>query len=388
MGDTTTAELARIYRMTGPMMKDLEGLLVITIEHAVAAPYASGRLADAGARVIKVERPEGDFARGYDTHVQGGSAYFVWLNRGKESICLDLKSTEDKKILAAMISDADVLIQNLGPGAMAKLGFEPSKLREDYPALIICSISGYGHEGPWKDQKAYDLLIQAESGLCAINGTPEGPARVGVSVCDIAAGMSAFQAILQALIARGRTGEGRLIDVSLFGAMADWMNVPYLQHRYGGSTPTRQGLKHPSIAPYGAFDCADGKTVLISIQNEREWQRLCAEVIGDPDLPLKEGFRSNAERVANRQAVDGLCGEVFARRDREANIALLKQAGIAYGRLSDLDDFASHPQNRFIEVKTEHGDVELLAPAAVVRGLAKRTLWPGACEGRAGESAA
>ena len=349
-------------------MRDLEGLLVVSIEHAVAAPYASGRLADAGARVIKVERPEGDFARGYDSHAKGGSAYFVWLNRGKESICLDLKSTEDKTILSSMIADADVLIQNLGPGVMERLGFDPIRLRKDCPDLIICSISGYGHDGPRKDQKAYDLLIQAESGLCAINGTPEGPARVGVSVCDIAAGMSAFQAILQALIARGRTGEGRLIDVSLFGAMSDWMNVPYLQHRYGGSTPTRQGLKHPSIAPYGAFGSADGKNVLISIQNEREWQRLCAEVIGDPDLPLQEGFRSNAERVANREAVDGLCGEIFARRDRETNIELLKQAGIAYGRLSDLDDFANHPQNRFIEVRTEHGEIELLAPAAIVRG--------------------
>lgn len=348
-------------------MNDLEGLLVITIEHAVAAPYASGRLADAGARVIKVERPEGDFARGYDTHVQGGSAYFVWLNRGKESICLNLKSADDKQTLAAMIAQADILIQNLGPGAMERLGFDPTHLRQAFPGLIICSISGYGSEGPWKNQKAYDLLIQAESGLCAINGTAEGPARVGVSVCDIAAGMTAFQAILQALIARGRTGEGRLIEVSLFGAMADWMNVPYLQHRYGGATPTRQGLKHPSIAPYGAFDCTDGKAVLISIQNEREWQRFCTDVLGDPDLPTRQGFRSNAERVANRSKVDGRCSAFFAEREREANIALLAEAGIAYGRLSDLDDLMSHPQNRFIEVRTEHGEIELLAPASVVR---------------------
>jgi len=349
-------------------MRDLEGLLVITIEHAVAAPYASSRLADGGARVIKVERPEGDFARGYDAHAKGGSAYFVWLNRGKQSVCLDLKSDDDKQILAAMVAKADILIQNLGPGVMERLGFDPVRLRKDHPGLIICSISGYGHDGPWKDQKAYDLLIQAESGLCAINGTPDGPARVGVSVCDIAAGMTAFQAILQALIARGRTGEGRLIDVSLFGAMADWMNIPYLQHRYGGATPTRQGLKHPTIAPYGAFDCADGKTILISIQNEREWERLCADVIGDPDLPSKPGFRSNAERITNRPAVDDLCAACFAKRDREANTALLKEAGIAYGRLSDLDDLMSHPQNRFIEVRTEQGEIELLAPANVVRG--------------------
>lgn len=349
-------------------MRDLEGLLVISVEHAVAAPYASGKLADAGARVIKVERPEGDFARGYDAHVNGESAYFVWLNRGKESVCLDLKDEADKKILAAMIDEADVLIQNLGPGVMERLGFGLERLREDYRGLIICSISGYGAEGPWRDQKAYDLLIQAESGLCAINGTPDGPARVGVSVCDIAAGMTAYQAILQALIARGKTGEGRIIEVSLFGAMADWMNVPYLQHRYGGATPTRQGLKHPTVAPYGAFVCADDKTLLISIQNEREWQRFCAEVIGDADLPMREGFRSNVERVANRSKVDGLCSNFFRQRDREANIALLNEAGIAYGRLSDLDDLMKHPQNRFIQVITENGDVELLAPASVVRG--------------------
>ncbi len=349
-------------------MRDLEGLLVVTLEHAVAAPYASGRLADAGARVIKVERPEGDFARQYDRHVNGGSAYFVWLNRGKESICLDLKAQEDKEILAAMLAEADVFIQNLAPGAMERLGFAPSKLRKRHPRLIVCSISGYGASGPWRDQRAYDLLIQAESGLCAINGTPDGPARVGVSVCDIAAGMNAYQAILQALIARGKTGEGRAIELSLFGAMADWMNVPYLQHRYGGATPKRQGLKHPTIAPYGAFECADGKVVLISVQNEREWQRLCAEVFSDADLATREGFASNSDRVANRAEVDRICGGFFAKRDREENIDLLAQAGIAYGRLSDLDDFSAHPQNRFITVGTEHGDVELLAPGQEVVG--------------------
>ncbi len=353
-------------------MRDLEGLLVITVEHAVAAPYASGRLADAGARVIKVERPEGDFARQYDAHVNGGSANFVWLNRGKESICLNLKDDRDKRVLAGMIEKADILIQNLGPGVMERLGFNPKELRQVYPRLIICSISGYGSEGAYRNQKAYDLLIQAESGLCAINGTPEGPARVGVSVCDIAAGMTAFQAILQALIARGRTGDGRAIEVSLYGAMADWMNVPYLQHRYGGATPKRQGLKHPTVAPYGAFECADDKILLISIQNEREWHRFCAEVIGDATLPEREGFRSNVERVANREAVDRLCATHFKERDREANIGHLTAANIAYGRLSDLDDLLSHPQNRYIQVATEHGDVELLSPASIVVDRAER----------------
>ena len=349
-------------------MRDLEGLLVVSVEHAVAAPYASGKLADAGARVIKVERPEGDFARQYDQHVKGGSAYFVWLNRGKESICLDLKAETDRNLLAALLAKADVFIQNLAPGAIDRLGFAPTELRERHPGLIVCSISGYGSTGPWRDQRAYDLLIQAESGLCAINGTPDGPARVGVSVCDIAAGMTAYQAILQALVARGRTGEGRAIEVSLFGAMADWMNVPYLQHRYGGATPQRHGLKHPSIAPYGAFECADGKVLLISIQNEREWQRLCAEVFGDGSLANREGFASNAARVANRGEVDGLCTTHFGKRSREENIALLAAARIAYGRLSDLEDLMAHPQARTVTVATEHGEVEVLGPGNLVVG--------------------
>lgn len=353
-------------------MPELEGLLVVSVEHAVAAPYASVKLADAGARVIKVERPEGDFARGYDALVNGGSAYFVWLNRGKESVCLDLKSEDDRKVLASLVAAADILIQNLGPGVLARLGFDPEELRRARPDLIVCSISGYGDEGPRRSQKAYDLLIQAESGLCAINGTPEGPARVGVSVCDIAAGMTAYQAILEALIARGRTGRGRHIEVSLFHAMAEWMNVPYLQHRYGGFTPGRHGLRHPTIAPYGAFDCADGKVLLLAVQNEREWRALCAEVLGDPGMATRPGFASNNERVANRAAVDGLIGEHLARTDRETNIAALEAARIACGRLSDLDDLQSHPQNRFVRVETAGGEVELLAPGASVRDEVRR----------------
>ena len=349
-------------------MRDLEGLLVVSVEHAVAAPYASCKLADAGARVIKVERKEGDFARQYDRYVKGGSAYFVWLNRGKESICLDLKQAEERRVLAAMLEKADVFIQNLAPGAVERLGFGAEALRARHPGLIVCSISGYGGEGPSRDMKAYDLLIQAESGLCAINGTPEGPARVGVSVCDIAAGMTAYQSILQALIARARSGEGRAIEVSLYHAMADWMNVPYLQHRYGGATPKRHGLKHPTIAPYGAYDCADGKVLLISVQNDREWQRLCAEVIGEAELATRSGFATNSERVANRSAVDAACGACFIKRGREENIALLEAARIAYGRLSDLDDLSAHPQNRYIQVRTEGGEIELLAPASVVAG--------------------
>ena len=353
----------------GCVMSDLSDILVVAVEQAVAAPYASCRLADAGARVIKVERPGGDFARGYDTLAKGNSAYFVWLNRGKESVVLDLKNDSDLTLLSNMIAKADVLIQNLAPGAMEKLGLPLDGLREKHPSLITCSISGYGEEGPWKDQKAYDLLIQAESGLCAINGTEEGPARVGVSVCDIAAGMSAHAAILQALFARERDPDrkGRAISVSLFHAMADWMNVPMMQHRYGGKTPGRLGLKHPTIAPYGVYKCADGKPLLISIQNEQEWVRLCS-LLGKPDLPEEKGFRSNTERVAHRAAVDSFVGDAFALKDREAMIADLAEARIAYGRLSDLDDLVNHPQNRWITVEAGNGEIELLSPAAVVGG--------------------
>ena len=352
-------------------MTDLQGITVVAVEQAVAAPYATGRLARAGARVIKVERPEGDFARGYDRLAAGQSAYFVWLNGGKESVVLDLREPSAKSTLAAMIAGADVLVQNLMPGAIARQGFAIEDLRERHPSLVCCSISGYGERGPYRDQKAYDLLIQAESGLAAVNGIGDEPARVGVSVCDIAAGMAAHAAILQALFARERDPErrGRAIEVSLFGAMADWMNVPHLQHRYGGVTPRRLGLAHPTIAPYGAYRCADGKALLISIQNEREWRRLCAEVLGQPDLPEREGFRDNSERMANRDAVDAAVATVFARETREALIGRLAAAGIAYGRLSDLDDLAAHPQRETVAVATEGGTIDLLAPAASVRDV-------------------
>lgn len=348
-------------------MNDLEGITVVTVEQAVAAPYASSRLADAGARVIKVERPEGDFARNYDSLAKGNSAYFVWLNRGKESIALDLKLEEDRQVLRNMISAADILIQNLAPGAMARLGLGLGELRDANPKLITCSISGYGESGPRKDQKAYDLLIQAESGMSAINGTEHGPARVGVSVCDIAAGMAAHAALLQALFARERTGKGRAIAVSLFHAMADWMNVPMMQHHYGGKTPGRLGLKHPTIAPYGVFDCADGKPLLISIQNEQEWVRLC-DALGNANLPNEQGFQTNSQRVANRQAVDDFVSEAFAQNSREQMIEVLAKAKIAYGRLSDMDDFVAHPQNNWITVEAGKEEIEILSPATIIDG--------------------
>jgi itaconate CoA-transferase len=272
---------------------DLEGLLVVAVEQAVAAPLCTSRLADAGARVIKVERPEGDFARRYDRHVHGQSTYFVWLNRGKESIRLDLKQPGDLALLTAIIARADVLVQNLAPGAMDRMGLGSSVLRKRHPRLITCDVSGYGDDGPYRDMKAYDLLIQAETGLASVTGNPDAPARVGVSVCDIAAGLYAHSAILQALYARQMTGQGRGISVSLFSGMADWMNVPFLQRRYGSSMPPRPGLAHPSIAPYGTFACRDGD-ILLSIQNEREWMRLCTEVLGDPTQ--SPGSRSSDQR--------------------------------------------------------------------------------------------
>ena len=270
--------------LSGKTVGDMNGLLVVSIEQAVAAPYLSGRLADAGARVIKVERPEGDFARDYDHLVHGESAYFVWLNRGKESLCLDLKTDEDATLLRTILRKADIFIQNLAPGAARRLGFGHDMLRAANDRLITVSISGYGEDGPYADRKAYDLLVQAETGLSAITGNHGGPARVGVSVCDIACGMTAYQAVLEALLARHATGRGRHISVSLYHALADWMNVPYLQYVYGGRSPERRGLSHPTIAPYGVFAGSDGGEVLVAIQNEREWQKFCVDVLTQPKL--------------------------------------------------------------------------------------------------------
>ena len=350
------------------MPADLSGLLVVSLEQAVAAPYASGRLAEAGARVIKVERPEGDFARGYDSLVHGESAYFVWLNRGKESVCLDLREPGDHALMARMLARADVFIQNLAPGAIARLGFAEGRLRADNPRLITVSISGYGTDGPMADLKAYDLLVQAETGLAAITGNAHGPARTGVSVCDIAAGMNAYQAVLEALIGRATTGKGRHIEVSLFHALADWMNVPYLQYDYGGKVPARAGLSHPTIAPYGAYACRDGKSVLIAIQNEREWAVFCAAILGDAALARDPRLNSNTARVANRDALDAILRPAFTALPRDEMVDRLRAAGIAHGRVSDMADLAAHAQNRFVTVETPSGPVRMLAPGALVDG--------------------
>ena len=352
--------------------RDLDGLLVISLEQAVAAPYAASRLADAGARVIKVERPEGDFARGYDADAKGHSSYFVWLNRGKESVALDLKQPDDLQIFKQMLSKADVFIQNLMPGALDRLGVSMTDLRQADPRLITCDISGYGASGPFAQMKAYDFLVQAEVGLAQITGAPEEPGRVGVSICDIAAGMTAHAAILQALVARAKTGEGRAIEVSLFHALADWMNVPYLQHHYGGREIRRPGLHHPTIAPYGAYRCGDDRMLLISIQNEREWLRLCSDVLDQPDLPQNPQFDSNVHRVENRGSLDAIMNGVFSQYSIDEIAEKLQAAQIAFGRLNDMDVFTQHPQNRFVSVRTSAGDVQLLSPGAIVNGILPR----------------
>ena len=352
--------------------RDLDGLLVISLEQAVAAPYAASRLADAGARVIKVERPEGDFARGYDADAKGHSSYFVWLNRGKESVALDLKQPDDLQIFKQMLSKADVFIQNLMPGALDRLGVSMADLQQADPRLITCDISGYGASGPFAQMKAYDFLVQAEVGLAQITGAPEEPGRVGVSICDIAAGMTAHAAILQALVARAKTGEGRAIEVSLFHALADWMNVPYLQHHYGGREIRRPGLHHPTIAPYGAYRCGDDRMLLISIQNEREWLRLCSDVLDQPDLPQNPKFDSNVHRVENRASLDAIMNGVFSQYSIDEIAEKLQAAQIAFGRLNDMDVFTQHPQNRFVSVRTSAGDVQLLSPGAIVNGILPR----------------
>ena len=340
----------------------LAGLLVVSLEQAVAAPYCSSRLADAGARIIKLERPEGDFARGYDRAANGMSSYFVWLNRGKESLTIDIKDPADAALLHRILVRADVFIQNLAPGAAARAGFGSAELRARHPRLITVDISGYGETGAYASMKAYDLLVQAESGLAMVTGRPEGPGRVGVSACDIACGMAAHAGVLEALIERGITGRGKGIAVSLFDGMADWMNVPLLFYEGTGQAPERMGLAHPSICPYGAFALADGALVLISIQNEREWGEFCTTFLDDPDLPKRPGFETNVIRVAHRAEVDAHIAAVFAKYDRAGAAARLRAANTAFGFVNDVAAFSHHPALRRAVVETPNGPVSLAAP--------------------------
>jgi itaconate CoA-transferase len=353
------------------MTLPLSGLLVVSIEQAVAAPTCTCRLADAGARVIKLERPEGDFARYYDDLAGGESAYFVWLNRGKQSVVVDLALADDRALLEALLARADVFVQNLKPGAIARLGFPIERVRREHPGLIVASISGYGESGPYAQRKAYDMLIQAEAGVASVTGGPEAPARVGVSVCDIAAGMNAYEAILEALIARQRSGEGAALSVSMFDAMAEWMTVPLLQHE-GGQPPARVGLAHTSIAPYGVFRTRDGADILISIQSDREWRILAERVLGDPDLAADPEFATNVERVKRRDATDARVAAVFGATDVEPLVAKLAAADIAFGRVNDTGTLRTHPHLRRITVRTPSGLVSYPAPAEQHAAAARR----------------
>ena len=348
-------------------MRALEGLDVLAVEQAVAAPFASARLADAGAHVTKIERPEGDFARGYDDVANGQSSYFVWLNRGKDSVTLDLASDDGKSALSDLVAKTDVLIQNLKPGALSRLGFDLDRLHSENPRLISCSISGYGEDGPMANRKAYDLLIQAESGLCSITGGPSEPSRVGVSLVDIATGATAHAAILEALIRRGTTGQGARISVSMFDVMADWLTVPLLNHE-GGNSPQRVGLAHPSIAPYGVFQPKTGAPILISIQSDREWRVLCRDFIGDEALGTDPRFATNVARVQNRDQTDAIVAAAFAKYEASEATERLEHCKIALATVNDMAGLAAHPQLRRITVDSPNGPVSYPAPGAVFVG--------------------
>lgn len=345
----------------------LDGLLVVALEQAVSAPFASAKLAAAGARVIKIERPEGDFARSYDSVVHGESAYFIWMNQDKESLVLNVKDPTDRFLLARILGKADVFLQNLAPGAASRLGLDPEELRTRNPRLITCSISGYGETGPYASMKAYDNLVQAETGVLSVTGTEDAPAKVGFSVADISTGMHAYGAILEALLHRERTGEGTDIRLSMFDCLADWMTVPYLHERWTGQAPPRSGLHHALIAPYGPFRAGDGGTLLIAIQNEREWARFCEEVLGDPALQEDPDFASNPLRVEHRDRLNAKIEETFSRWTAEDVAERLKAAGIAFGRLRSVGEMAAHPQLRTHVIGTPSGEAELPLPSLPVR---------------------
>jgi crotonobetainyl-CoA:carnitine CoA-transferase CaiB-like acyl-CoA transferase len=350
--------------------RPLEGLFVVSIEQAVAAPLCTVRLADAGARVVKIERPEGETARHYDAAVEGMSAYFVWLNRGKESAVLDLKSESDLALLHRMVGKADVLVQNLAPGAIDRLGLSAEAIAERFPALIAVNIVGYGQDTSYAAMRAYDMLVQAESGICAVTGTPETPSKVGVSAADIATGMNAHAAILEALLARGKTGRGRVIEISMFDGMADWMAVPLLHYEHAGQETGRYGLAHASIFPYRPYTCRDGNAVVVAIQQNGEWKRFCETVLQRADLLADERFASNVSRVADREALDREIEPIFATMDSAEAIRRLEAARIAWGRVSKVGDLPRHKALRRTEVSLPNGkQVAVPAPAGRPKGL-------------------
>jgi itaconate CoA-transferase len=354
-------------------MLPLEGITVVSLEQAVAAPFATRQLADLGARVIKVERPGvGDFARGYDETVEGLASHFVWLNRSKESLTLNLKEDGAKEVLRRLVRGADVFVQNLAPGAAGRLGFGAEDLRAEDPRLIHCAISGYGEGGPYAQKKAYDLLVQCEAGLVSITGTPETPSKVGISIADIAAGMYAYSGILSALLRRERAGEGATLEVSMLEALGEWMGFPAYFAGYGGEEPKRSGASHAAIAPYGPFECGDGEVVFLGIQNEREWENFCEAVLGQPALAGDGRFASNSERVANRDDLHEEIEAILRGISSEETIERLEAAKIANARMRTVGDFLDHPQlaarGRWRDFGSPVGPLRALLPPATIEG--------------------
>lgn len=352
----------------------LAGITVVSLEQAVAAPYATRQLADLGARVIKVERPQGgDFARGYDRAVHGQSSYFVWLNRGKESLTVDFKRPEGRRIVDRLLEGADVLVQNLGPGAAARMGLDAESVARTHPRTITATISGYGQDGPWSDRKAYDLLVQAEAGLLSVTGSPDEVARTGVSIADIAAGMFTFSGILTALYARATTGVVRPVSVSLFDALVEWMSQPLYYGRYGGTAPSRTGARHPTIAPYGPFTAGEGGTVLLAVQNPAEWHRFCEIVLERTDLVADRRFATNPERVAHRDELEAIIAAAAARLSAEELEERLQSAGVAHARMNGVDQLWLHPvlvgRDRWREIQTPGGPAAALPPPAGLGGV-------------------
>lgn len=352
-------------------MPPLTGITIVALEHAVAAPFATRQLADLGARVIKIERPgTGDFARHYDRAVHGMSSHFVWLNRSKESITLNVKHELANRIIERLLENADVFVQNLAPGATERLGLDGVGLHTRFPKLIVCNISGYGDAGPYRDKKAYDLLVQCETGLVSITGTPEVPAKVGISVADIAAGMYAFSGVLTALYQRQSTGSGTVFDVSLFDALGEWMGYPAYYSAYGGTPPKRSGTRHATIAPYGQFVTGDGPPVLLGIQNEREWAVFCAEVLENPELKDDPRFTNNADRATHYDALEEQINKVFAKLSTDEVIRRLDKAQIANARINTVQEFWDHPQlqkrNRKCEVGSPVGPITALRPPVII----------------------
>lgn len=357
-----------------PTPLPLQGITVIALEQAIAAPLATRHLADLGARVIKIERPEvGDFARAYDATVRGMSSHFVWANRAKESLTLDLKQDQAREIMRRLLAKADVFVQNLAPGACDRLGFGTAELRRRCPKLIICNVSGYGSTGPYRDKRAYDLLIQSETGLLSITGTPETPSKVGVSIADIAGGMYAFSGILTALLLRKETGQGTVLEVSLFEALSEWMGYPAYYTAYGGSAPAREGARHAAIAPYGPFTAADGKVIYLGIQNEREWRRFCDQVLHQRDLGTDPRFESNSRRVQNRTELERLISDTLQHLTADDIINRLEAAQIASARLNSLEEFLAHPQlsarSRWREIDSPAGPLRALIPPTTMEDL-------------------